>query len=348
MPSKDGDAAAVLDQTPAAVDPTGASETDDLLASLEADDSASSETGDGAAEAEDTDAETDIDRQSDDSDEQGSHPAEDEEKEGDERPKRDRVQERIDKLSAKAKAAEERAAAAEKKLEEATSGKKPESGFDPLEDEPQIRDLAGKADKARREIETARNLRRELRKDPDKVVALLQAKGVQVEDADAASDWLADYEDGQRDRHDEARNALGEARTQLKEVVAKQRRSWDAAAESRYAWLADEGDSRHELIRTAETNYPWVKKLPMARAVLATLADMVHEAKAPKGKPAVRAQGEVRRPTVQPSSGGNGAPVRRPGGISDKATRLRELSARLDANPGDDDAMAELLEQGLG
>ena len=285
-------------------------------------------------------------------DDQGSGPGEDQDGNGKPR-KRDRVQERIDELTSRWKSADERATRAEDRIRELEAKLKGDGSsdstapqFDPVTTDPKVSEFNGKLTKARSEADAARTMRRRIKTDPDQVVEALRKKGIDVADADAAADWLEDYEERQREVASDAREQLGQQKARVEAEITHASRAWDSAAEGRYEWLKDEADKRHELMANARKLYPWITKFPAGRAALAALADMAfHAAQKRQEAP----DKPARTPGVRPAAAGNGAPAARPGAASSTPqARRSELEKRLDQNPDDDAALTELLGSGLG
>lgn len=345
--------AATLDRSAGSGTSDGSGMGEDiLLSALGADEETSSagntaegSVADAAGEAQ---GETDLSQHSE-SDEQGSDSGDEQGK-----PRRDRIQERIDKLTSRFKSAEERAEKAEAELQKLRGGTSQARGFDPVEDDPAISELATKAQAAQREADNARQLRRQLKTDPDRVLAFLKSKGREFADESEAADFLEDYEERQRDLRGEIRGDLAQKREQLAGTVRAQQQAWNSAVDARMPWLSDAEDPRHSYMQKAQSAYPWIAKLPAGRAALAFLADLVHEANTRKttGKPGAQQpqqrqapQGQ-NRPTVRPASAGTGGPVGRPDS-SDRSGRRAEFERRLNQNPDDDEALAGLLEDGL-
>lgn len=340
----------------------GSSE-DDLLSALGAEDASEQTSGSGADASGKTGGD-DLSRSPEASDDQGSGPADEAGQEDGQPRKRDRVQERIDELIARSKSAEESNRELKAQLDELRAkleGKdgKPQDGdgsaaaFDPATSDPKFNDLSKQVTKAKAEADAARAMRRRLRTDPDAVVEMLKGKGIEVSDADGAADWLDDYAEAQRERYAEARDLLGQRKAEIEQGNAQAQRAWEAAAGLRYEWLKDESDPRHELIANARRQHPWVMKFPAGRAALAALADMAWHAKQQReGAGGTKPAGNPVKPgTVRPAGGGDGGggPSARPGAAAGnpKGARHAELQRRLDQNPDDDEALAELLDGNL-
>lgn len=333
------------------------SSEDDLMSALGADDASDQSSG-AEADASETPAGDDLSQTSAQSDDQDSGPADDGQENGQPR-KRDRVQERIDELIARSKTAEETNRELKAQLDELRTklegkGEKQDadggsSGFDPAASDPKFSELSKQVAKAKSEVEAARTMRRRLRQEPDAVIDLLKSKGINVTDADQAADWLDDYTEGQRERYAEAREGVAKRKAEIDIENDHAQRAWSAAAESRYEWVKDEADPRHQLIANAQKQHPWVMKFPAGRAALVALADMAHHAKQQRqGKPTTASQnnGGAKAGTVRPTTSEGGGPSARPGSSpgASKGARAAELSRRLDQNPDDDEALTELLE----
>lgn len=338
--NKGGNAdAATLDRSAETAVSAGSDEVEDsLLSALDSTDPSNSETAQGAlADAgENAEGEQDSSQHTNSDDEQGSDPGDDKQA------RRDRIQERIDKLTAARKATEERNKELEAELAKLKGGNQ-SRGFDPVDDDPSVAQLASEAERSLREADQARTLRRQLKNDPEKVLSLLKARGREFADESEAADFLEDYEAKHRDIRAEKRAELAEQRTKLQTVVKQQTEAWNAEALRRFDWLKDDEDPRQEYIRKANATYPWLAKLPAGRAAVAFLADLVHEAQNRKPAPA---SAPAKKPGVRPSSGGAGGPVGRPSS-GDRTERRAAMERRLDQNPDDDEAMVGLLMDGL-
>lgn len=331
------------------------SETDEVgLLSEEGAEATSQQDADGleTGVSEDSDGAELSQPSGDGADDQGSGPGDDAQ-DGDGKPrKRDRVQERIDELTSRWKSADERAGRAEERLRELEAKLQGDTGadgrgqeFDPIAADPKVSEFNGTLTKARSEADAARTMRRRLKADPDQVIELLRKKGIDVADADAAFDWLEDYEARQRDVASEARERLGQRKAEVQASNEHASRAWDAAAETRYDWMKDPADKRHELMANARKMHPWILKFPAGRAALAALADMAFHADQKRQEGAK----PTRAPGIRPAGAGNGSPASRPGtSQSTPQARRGELEKRLDQNPDDDAALTELLGSGLG
>lgn len=302
----------------------------------------STEDGTGSSESPATDA-----------GDQGSNPADDDESGG--RPKRDRFQERIDKLTAARKTAEEELEKSKteltelrKKVQEYEAGATPAAAqqpFDMVESDETMVPLREAVNKTKAEVDSARGLRKRLKVEPDAVLELLQSKGVKVETAEEADEWLDDYATTQRERLGQKQAEMAVHRSKLEAVAAQQRGAWDAVAREEFPWVTttEEDDPRLQMLNNAEKAHPWISKVPQGRAALAALVDIVfRRQKAANTKPAAR-------PGVRPSAGnGGGGPAPRPAinGTS-KEQRAAAAAKRLDSNPEDDAAMADFLDGAL-
>lgn len=288
-----------------------------------------------------------------DAGDQGSNPAEGEDEEG--RPKRDRFQERIDKLTAARKTAEEELAKSKeeltelrKKVQEYEAGATPAAApqpFDMVESDETMVPLREAVTKTKAEVDSARGLRKRLRTEPDAVLELLQSKGVKVETAEDADEWLDDYVTTQRERLGQKQAEMAVHRSKLEAVATQQRGAWDAVAREEFPWVAatEEDDPRLQMLSNAEKAHPWIAKIPQGRAALAALVDIVfRRQKAANTKPAPR-------PGVRPSAGnGGGGPSARPAtNGTGRDQRAAAAAKRLDSNPDDDAAMAEFLDGAL-
>jgi hypothetical protein len=286
-----------------------------------------------------------------DAGDQGSNPAEDDEG----RPKRDRFQERIDKLTAARKTAEEELDKSKteltqlrKKLEEYEAGATPATAaqpFDMVESDETMVPLREAVNKTKAEVDSARGLRKRLKQEPDAVLELLQSKGVKVETAEDADEWLDDYVTTQRERLGQKQAEMAVHRSKLEAVATQQRGAWDAVAREEFPWVAttEEDDPRLGMLKNAEKAHPWIAKIPQGRAALAALVDIVfRRQKAANGKPGPK-------PGVRPSAGnGGGGPAARPAtNGTGKDQRAAAAAKRLDSNPDDDAAMADFLDGAL-
>lgn len=283
---------------------------------------------------------------------QGSNPAEGDEGEG--RQRRDRFQERIDKLTAARKTAEEELGKAKseltelrKKVQEYEAGATPAAAqpFDLVDSDETMVPLREAVNKTKAEVDSARGLRKRLKTEPDVVLELLQSKGIKVETAEDADEWLDDYVTTQRERLGQKQAEMAVHRSQLEAVATQQRGAWDAVAREEFPWVAaaEVDDPRLQMLQNAEKAHPWIGKVPQGRAALAALVDIVfRRQKAADAKPA-------NRPGVRPSAGngGGGPSAARSATNTSKEQRLAAAAKRLDSNPEDDAAMADFLDGAL-
>lgn len=285
---------------------------------------------------------------------QGSDPSGEDEEDGGGKPaKRDRVQERIDKLTAARHKLEEEVQTLREQLAKVTGGEQVGvAGMDPVDGDPQIRDLSSKVDRAKGEADAARKLRRQLSRfvdDPEKaepMLAALRAKGFAGSDVAEAQDWLEDYELDQRELYAEARGKVEEVRARRRAEVQAEQSQWNGLAKQAFDWLGDDEDPRVGWVRDAVKRYPWVRQIPQGMAAVAALADLLarqQQAKSGRGSPASQRQ---QQPTVRPSGGSAAAAGSRGPGGSRDPRQLKRAAAeqRLDQNPDDDAALEALLE----
>jgi hypothetical protein len=347
---------------------------DSLMSALDGDiESTGPVSGSAAADAAgNATGRDDLSQPSESTNEQGSDPAVSEAPDAPEKAqkpqKRDKVQERINELTARRREAEDERDRLREELRKLKGGKdspetaEPRKSWDPIEEDPDLATIRKKAVSARTEAETARTLRRQMRGNAEHVLGVLRSRGVNVANEDEAAEWLEDYEADRREEHASVRADMATKKAQIEERVSRQQTAWQAAAEERYPWLRDEGDSRHDLMRDGLQQYPWIGRIPQGMAALAALADMAHAARSRRSgsgtaqgrgaattAPALGASsGDARGPTVRPSPGGGGGPAARPGLAGNTAAQRRaEIEKRLDLNPDDDEAMVELLAGGL-
>lgn len=353
--------------TPAAETQTQQGSTDDILAAMLAEEGAQNPEGidpepaasaDGAeVETEDlSHSESEEGSQQDEADEpEATEETEEEPAEAEEKPeeadgKANRVQKRIDKLTAKNARLKEENEELRKQLESKpskTEGATPASSELPefLRDDPKVVSVLQEQHAAERELEIARNLKRQLREDPEGVLEMLAKAGRTARSAEDAADFLDDYVQKQRERLSESRVALGARRQEVEAQRQTHRAQMDALATNRAPWLSDDEDPRTVQVERLLKANPRLAAEPAARfiavAVVKEMAAMKAADALRKQKPKTTAATTTVPRTA--ATAGNGRPAAvAPKSVGTKAAALQ----RLVENPSED-SLAEALEAEL-
>lgn len=276
--------------------------------------------------------------------------AEDEEREGEgdegEPEFKGRVQKRINKLTAKAKALQERNAELEEELKGLRAGAPPTHGpWDPMGADQDYADARKSEDQAQAEYKGARQLLRNLARTPEKVLEVVgKAFKIDSPTEDQARDLLEDYAERQQERLTDVKAKRVAREAELRQVNAQAGQIWQREAETDMPWLKNAEDGRQKHIRAILKAHPWVKEIPAGQWLVAAAAHKlaVMEARQRAAQKAPRNTSERRIvPTTGRAPAQNArAPVRGERRFADAAKRHLE-------NP-DDDALSELLDAAVG
>lgn len=279
---------------PASAEAAPAAEVDDLSQSQppeNADGSDSPESG--AAQDPEADDASPADEGEDEGEGESSEPS--------------RVQKRINKLTARLKTAEEKAAAAEAELTKLKSGPATET---PVDGDAELQPLLTAHKRYQDEIQLATQLRAKLTQSPNEVAEVIRkvAKDLPNYDPETLRDFLNDYIADAKREMGKTEGQIEERRGEQQRKSAQRRQQVMSLATDEMPWLRDESDARTKRFREL-LDTPAVKGTPDAAffvaAGLEKLAAMEARAKVrkPEAKPAARS-------TVRPSSSGHGAPAK--------------------------------------
>jgi hypothetical protein len=218
-------------------------------------------------------------------------------------------QKRIGKLTARAKAAEERTKELEAEVQALKTGGTKPSSNDPGED-PEMAPLLERAKTIRQEVATATNLRAQIAKDPEAVAQVIRkvAPNLPNYEPETLRDFLNDY--------------IGDAKANLGSVegqVTERRKASETKRTERqgqvmqlttaeYPWVKDTSDPRGARFAQLLKD-PVVARAPDAAFFIAAGLEKLAlmESRKPGAKPAAAAPA---KPTVRPPGSGRPAPAR--------------------------------------
>lgn len=277
--------------TAASAEPEPVAEADDLSQSQSTDD-AEAEAAPESAQAETSDAQGEADAEGgeDDGESEADEPS--------------RVQKRINKLTARLKSAEEKAAKAEAEIAKLKSG----TTEAPVGEDAELQPLLAAQKRYQGEIQLATQLRAKIAQSPEEVEAVIRkvAKDLPNYAPETMRDFLNDYIADAKGELGKTEGQISERRGEQQRRATQRREAVMSMASAEMPWLKDESDARtvrfRELLET-----PAVKGTPDAAffvaAGLEKLAAMEARSKVRKPAPASK-------PTVRPPSAGRGAPAK--------------------------------------
>lgn len=265
-----------------------AAEADDLSQS-QSPQTAEAQEADGSPEAGGDEVDADA---GDEADDDGSEPS--------------RVQKRINKLVARLKSAEEKAARVEAELSKLKSGT-PEA---PAGEDAELKPLLDSQRTYQNEIQLATNLRAKLSQSPEEVAAVVRkVANLPNYDPETLRDFLNDYIADAKGALGKTEGQIAERKGKREQEAAQRRERVLSMANAEMPWLKDDADPRTGRFRELMQD-PVVRSSPDAAFFVAAGLERLFqiEARAKVQKPASAAP--TARPTVRPPSTGRGAPAK--------------------------------------
>ncbi len=232
--------------------------------------------------------------------------------------KPDPFEKRIGREVAKRKAAEEREAAVRAELEALKAGKpaetakaEPEAAPEPGAEAPEVAE-ATKALKAHEaNLQLARQLKRQLRQDPEAVVQRLKSEGYQLRDwsEEAVGDWLEDVTGVAQVEAGKAAARLELGRERAKARMEQERTTFTELAHERFPWLNDPTSEGAKLVAAAMKTQPDLKRNPHGLFQAAASIAELMRVKADRAGKAAKASPAPAAPPKLPTAAGP-APVK--------------------------------------